>query len=360
MDFDPKYLLSVIEYIDILGYFHKHRFSKWILMMPANSQDLSHAKGRVSVIIPFKDGAKTLKRAISSILENSEVGELFLVNDKSSDDYLDVIQAFHDPRIILLDNAGSGIADAFNTALKLSTCDYVARCDDDDLYVAGRFTHQIKELDSNPEVIAVCGQHLVRLEDGRELGKLPLYDESKDISGQLRKGIAEVYFTTCLVRRSILTDMGGKRSYFVACQDLDLLFRLGMQGKVLYFPHVVYIHYLRQGSISHRMRRARHNFFLTQSKKFAEQREKRGKDDLDEGHAEEWSGTDETRETKVEYLNSRATGILTANAFYNQKHGRNKMALSQIIRAISLNCFSYTTWKSFLTIFVRSVIFPLK
>ncbi|WP_425405323.1 glycosyltransferase family 2 protein [Hwanghaeella sp.] len=311
---------------------------------------------RVSVVLPFKNGARTLARAISSILENEEVGELILVNDQSTDGFQRVIDSFDDPRILLLDNEGSGIADGFNTGLKRARCEFIAKCDDDDLYVAGRFIHQVRALDSSPDIVAVGGQHLVCLDDGTEIGKLPLYDEARNISESLCEGVPEVYFTTCLVRRDVLLKMGGKRNYFYVAEDLDTLFRLGMEGEVLYLPGVVYIHHLRKESISHRTRRSRHKFFNAKAKEFAEQRKQFGKDDLQVGKAEKWEDDREVSEDSSEYLNNRIIGILTANAFYNLNGGRNRLALAQIARALTMNITVLATWRSACVIVVRVVL----
>ena len=154
--------------------------------------------------------------------------------------------------------------------------------------------------------------------------------------------------------------MGGKRNYFLVAEDLDTLFRLGMKGDVLYFPQIVYIHHLRQSSISHSTRNACVRFFNAQAHKFTEQRQRNGTDDLDLGGAETWDEIDELPEEKPEYLNERATGILTANAFYNQSNGRNRIALAQIIHALSLNYLLYTSWRSFFTISIRSILSILK
>jgi glycosyltransferase involved in cell wall biosynthesis len=97
----------------------------------------------VSVIIPTRNRPQLLARAIQSVINQTHRDiELLIVNDGGTD-ISDLIQSFHDPRIIYLQHKQSrGPSAARNSALKRAKGRYIAYLDDDDLY----YPHHIATL----------------------------------------------------------------------------------------------------------------------------------------------------------------------------------------------------------------------
>ena len=73
----------------------------------------------ISVVMPVYNDAPFLNEAIDSILSQSlDDFEFIIINDGSTDNSLDIIKSYRDPRIILLQNeTNKGIAKTLN-----STC----------------------------------------------------------------------------------------------------------------------------------------------------------------------------------------------------------------------------------------------
>jgi glycosyltransferase involved in cell wall biosynthesis len=85
-----------------------------------------------SVIVPTIGRAQTLRRALSSLIaQDTPEWEALVVDDRDGAG-IDVARAIGDERIRPLANAGSGIADARNTALSLARGQLVCWLDDDD------------------------------------------------------------------------------------------------------------------------------------------------------------------------------------------------------------------------------------
>ena len=74
----------------------------------------------VSVIIPTFNRAELLPRAIQSVLDQTLPDlELIVVDDGSTDDTLQVLQGFSDPRIrYIRHEANKGLAAARNTGIR--------------------------------------------------------------------------------------------------------------------------------------------------------------------------------------------------------------------------------------------------
>jgi glycosyltransferase involved in cell wall biosynthesis len=83
-----------------------------------------------SVIIPTRNRADYLKSAVASVLQQTLSDfELLIVNDGA-----DVVDAFADGRVRVLDNAQRGAVPARNLGVAEATGHYVAFLDDDDVW----------------------------------------------------------------------------------------------------------------------------------------------------------------------------------------------------------------------------------
>ncbi len=119
----------------------------------------------VSVLMPVKDAADTVHRAVDSILQQTYPDfELIIVDDHSTDTTVAKLSAVADTRIKLLHNRGSGIAAALNTGLAQARGRFIARMDADDYALPQRLARQLHYALAHPEigVVSCRVQHLSR------------------------------------------------------------------------------------------------------------------------------------------------------------------------------------------------------
>jgi glycosyltransferase involved in cell wall biosynthesis len=110
---------------------------------------------KVSIILPFKNSAKTMQSCISSIKAQSlKDWELIAVNDHSNDDSFSRSSSIlaKDKRIRILQNDGEGLVDAINFGIKRSSSQIIARMDADDRMHRDRLRLQIEYLEKNFDV----------------------------------------------------------------------------------------------------------------------------------------------------------------------------------------------------------------
>lgn len=103
-------------------------------------------EAKVSVIIPVYNGEQYIENTLDSILQQSYTNiEVILVNDGSKDASLALLHrlAQRDDRIVVLDKANGGVADARNYGITHCTGAYVAFCDQDDLWYQDKLTQQM-------------------------------------------------------------------------------------------------------------------------------------------------------------------------------------------------------------------------
>ncbi len=112
----------------------------------------------VSVLLPVRDGARTLALAMVSVLEQSfRDFELLVLDDGSADASPDIALGFGDPRVRLLrDGAKRGLAARLNQGIDAAAGRYIARMDADDVCFPERFARQVARLncDSSLDLVA--------------------------------------------------------------------------------------------------------------------------------------------------------------------------------------------------------------
>lgn len=112
----------------------------------------------VSVIMPAYNGAAWIGETIDSVLVQSLADwELVIVDDCSTDDTLEVLKRYTDPRItVIASQTNGGPVVARNIGFAAVRGRYVAGLDQDDLCKPGRFAAQVAYLDAHPETVLVA------------------------------------------------------------------------------------------------------------------------------------------------------------------------------------------------------------
>jgi len=95
-----------------------------------------NTKPSVSIIMPAYNAAKTISDSIQSVLNQTYTDwELIIINDGSSDSTSSIVGAYPDPRIILLEQQNSGVAEARNNGIRHARGNMIAFLDSDDLWI---------------------------------------------------------------------------------------------------------------------------------------------------------------------------------------------------------------------------------
>jgi len=110
----------------------------------------------ISVLMPVYNAEKFIAEAIRSVLNQSFTDfEFIIINDGSTDSTREIIHAFKDPRIVVIDQPNMGVAAALNRGLKLARAEWVARFDADDICHPTRLEKQMAFIRKNKGFILV-------------------------------------------------------------------------------------------------------------------------------------------------------------------------------------------------------------
>ncbi|MEG2489458.1 glycosyltransferase family 2 protein, partial [Anaerorhabdus sp.] len=90
---------------------------------------------KLSVVMPIYNVEEYLPKCIESCLSQTYKDfELFLVNDGSKDNSLDICRTYEqkDTRIHVIDKPNGGLSDARNAGMRVATGEYIYFVDSDD------------------------------------------------------------------------------------------------------------------------------------------------------------------------------------------------------------------------------------
>lgn len=193
--------------------------------------------GRVCVLLPVRDNPTGLHAAIESLRLQSFADWTCIVLDDGSRVRLDdLIGPFGDPRLSVHRCQSSGLTAVLQEGLALTSSDYVARLDSDDIALKERFGQQIEFLDSHLDVLALgTGAELVS-DTGRILGSFKYPSSHEAICAELDRLLTPLPHSSLMYRRDALRLVGGYRPRFVKAQDYDLLLRLSESGRLASLP----------------------------------------------------------------------------------------------------------------------------
>ncbi|KPH11474.1 glycosyltransferase family 2 protein [Chryseobacterium sp. ERMR1:04] len=138
----------------------------------------------ISVIIPVYNAAEFLEKAVDSALQFDEVQEIVLIEDKSTDNSLEVCQKLiiKDSRITLhqhADKGNHGAGASRNLGLEKANCEFISFLDADDYYLPNRFEAE-KEIFKEAKIEGVFGA--IGIEYLTEKGKEEFQSKFKNIS----------------------------------------------------------------------------------------------------------------------------------------------------------------------------------
>lgn len=197
----------------------------------------------VSVIIPAYNVEKFIEKAVQSVLLQSNVHEIIVIDDGSSDSTFSLVRALqekHD-RLKIYQHDGKinkGRSASRNLGIKKATLDYVAFLDADDYYYEDRFLNDQKIFEENGKTEGVynaVGFYFYRDATDNEKEKLKMSTVSKNIlPEELFNSIVcskygYLHLNGLTVKKSIFDVIGFFDESLVVAEDSDILFKMALK-----------------------------------------------------------------------------------------------------------------------------------
>ncbi len=206
---------------------------------------------KISVVIPVYNGERFIKRAVCSVLgQDYKAHEIIVIDDGSADGTSAILEGFKD-RVITKRIKNAGVSNARNEGIKLSTGDYIAFLDADDIWFRRKLKAQVEMMQKYPEIGFFCcnyvlrvkyfGDRLVRHFSGLKYQKdLNFNTPSEKHPFQL---LLHEHFvgtpSTVVVRRDVIDKVGGFDVRITHCEDYDFWLRCATQTNFIVISDVL-------------------------------------------------------------------------------------------------------------------------
>ncbi len=208
---------------------------------------------QVCVVVPTRNRAQLLSRALASVLTQRDVGvEVVVVDEASEDGTADYLSRLGDSRVsVVRHERPRGVAAARNSGVSRATAPWVAFLDDDDLWAPTKLAEQLAALAAAPEarwscVGAVTIDSRMRVLLGGHPPKGPWVTGELLPRNRIPGGGSGVLASTGLVRA-----LGGFDTALSNLADWDMWLRLSLAAPVAVVDRPL-VGYLRhRHSLSH-------------------------------------------------------------------------------------------------------------
>ncbi|MCP4967353.1 MAG: glycosyltransferase family 2 protein [bacterium] len=159
---------------------------------------------RVSAVIPTRDRPELLRRAIRAMLTQTgeQLCEIIIVFDQSEPDESLVELSIEPPIRVIANSHKPGLAGGRNTGIEAATGEWIAFCDDDDVWASDKLERQLDALATKPEADFAVGSVVIAYGSKRIPRKAGIQEIG--IADLVRDRIMEAHPSTYLVRRSAI------------------------------------------------------------------------------------------------------------------------------------------------------------
>jgi len=156
----------------------------------------------------MRNASRFLRECMDSVLSQTFTDfELLIVDDGSTDDSVDIVRSYTDPRIRLICREHDFIA-SLNTLLDEARGRYIARMDADDVMLPDRLQAQYDYLTGHPEVVAVCSQADRIDQTGGVIGHIGHGDDIMRITPRMMCETNHICNPSTMMRRDIVREAG--------------------------------------------------------------------------------------------------------------------------------------------------------
>lgn len=220
------------------------------------------APPKVTVLMTLYNKGPWVEEAVQSVLAQTFSDlELLVVDDASTDDGLERVRAFKDPRIrILGTDVNMGRPTAANRGYDAARGEYVAVLDADDRMLPERLAKQVAFMDAHLEV-GVSSGWLQAFGSSDHLYRKPASDAG--IRASMLLGL-ELSYPSCMIRRTVLERHAVRcdPSWLTPGMDHLFLVRIGLHAKYANLPEALTLYRVGEQNMDHGRDRTKDRLLL--------------------------------------------------------------------------------------------------
>ncbi|MGA2400840.1 MAG: glycosyltransferase [Syntrophobacteraceae bacterium] len=182
----------------------------------------------ISVIIPTFNRAMLLVEAVRSVLDQKDAPEdleIIVVDDGSTDNTGEALATLPG-KFGYIRHEHSGVSAARNLGISISSGEWIAFLDSDDLWLPGKLRAQMNFFSDNPDVL-LCQTGEIWIRNGRRLNPRKYHQKPQGYCFPLLLERCLVSPSAVVAHRRLFDLVGLFDESLPACEDYDLWLRIG-------------------------------------------------------------------------------------------------------------------------------------
>lgn len=186
----------------------------------------------VGVVIPTFNRARSLGRALDSVLAQTLPPRQIIVVDDGSTDTTAALLADY-PGVTSIYQQNRGVSAARNLGVRQCDCDWIALLDSDDEWLPEKLASQFEALHEQPgHRLVHCDEFWIR--NGRRVNPANRHRKQGGWIFEHCLPLCVISPSAAIIHRNLLEKIGGFNEDLPACEDYDLWLRICSRHPVLY------------------------------------------------------------------------------------------------------------------------------
>lgn len=186
-----------------------------------------------SVVIPLYNKENQIRKTLESVLNQTfKEFEVVIVNDGSKDKSVEVVQAFDDHRIRLINQENAGVSAARNRGIQEAKNEWIAFLDADDLWKENHL-QVLNQLISRYDEKVFCTSFIRSTQNLGSVKKDNSVDIIFDYFSKVVKSGHFFWTSVTCIHRDIFKQIGLFKEFLSRGEDLDLWARIGAKFSIV-------------------------------------------------------------------------------------------------------------------------------
>lgn len=200
----------------------------------------------IAVVMPVYNRQDRVAQAIDSVLAQDFADfELIVVDDGSSDATVSVVEAYDDPRVVLLrQDSNRGGNAARNAGLRAATAPLVSFLDSDDLFLPTKLGAVTRYFAGRPDIDVLIDSFELIHPERPELAPTPRINPRIEGGTEIQRAVfaREIFKATPAIslRRDVALAIGGFDETLKRRQDFDFVIRLARAARCASIDEVLW------------------------------------------------------------------------------------------------------------------------
>jgi glycosyltransferase involved in cell wall biosynthesis len=186
---------------------------------------------KVSVIIPTYNRGWILGEAVASVLaQEFDDFELIVVDDGSTDNTREILEAYHNDIAVLSQN-NRGVSAARNRGIAAACAPLIAFLDSDDLWQPQKLSRQVEFFNANPDAL-ICQTEEIWLRNEVRVNPKKRHHKFSGMIFEPSLALCLVSPSAVMIRKKLFDTVGLFDERLPACEDYDLWLRVSCRYPV--------------------------------------------------------------------------------------------------------------------------------